>query len=58
MKPSTKRQKTKSESEMKNSIVTEIKNTLEGINSKLEEAEKWISKLEDNIGKQPNLIRK
>ena len=28
---------------------TEIKNTLEGINSRISEAEKWISKLEDKM---------
>jgi len=33
---------------MKHSI-TEIKNTLEGINSRLQEAEKWISDLEDRL---------
>ena len=33
---------------MKNSI-TEIKNTLEGVNSRLEEAKEWISNLEDRV---------
>ena len=28
---------------------TEIKNTLEGINSRISEAEKWISELEDKM---------
>ena len=36
------------QSEMKNSI-TEIKNTLHGRNSRLEEAEEWISDLEDRV---------
>ena len=36
------------QSEMKNSI-TEIKNTLDIINSKLEEAEEWVSDLEDKV---------
>ena len=44
---STKRRKyRKNQSEMKNSL-TEIKNALEGICSKLEEAEEWISKLKE-----------
>ena len=30
-----------------NKTITEIKNTLEGINSKISEAEEWISELED-----------
>ena len=33
---------------MKNSI-TKMKNTLEGINSRLEKAEKWIRELEDRV---------
>ena len=33
-----------------NSTVTEIKNTLEGINSRISEAEEWFSELEDNGG--------
>ena len=33
---------------MKNTI-TEIKNTLEGINSRVTEAEEWISEMEDRI---------
>ena len=32
-----------------NNTITEIKNTLEGINSKISEAEKWISVLEDKM---------
>ena len=34
---------------MMNNTVTEIKNTLEGINSKITEAEEWISDPEDKI---------
>ena len=33
---------------MKNTI-TEIKNTLEGTNSRITEAEEWISELEDRM---------
>ena len=40
------KQKKKNQSEMNNSI-TEIKNTLDGINSRLKEAEEWISNLGD-----------
>ena len=29
--------------------ITEIKNTLEGINSRVTEAEEWISELEDKM---------
>ena len=32
-----------------NSTATEIKNTLEGINSRITETEEWISKLEDRM---------
>ena len=32
-----------------NSTITEIKNTLEGINSKISEEEEWISELEDKM---------
>ena len=32
-----------------NNTVTEVKNTLEGINSRITEAEKWISDLEDTM---------
>ena len=32
-----------------NNIITEIKNTLEGINSRISEAEEWNSELEDNM---------
>ena len=42
--------KIKKESEMKNSV-TEIKNTLDGINSRLEEAVELISNLEDRVKK-------
>ena len=33
---------------MKN-VVTKMKNTLEGINSRLEDAEKWISDMDDGV---------
>ena len=33
-----------------NNIITEIKNTLEGINSTLDNTEEWIHKLEDSSG--------
>ena len=32
-----------------NNTITEIKNTLEGINSRISEAEEWISELEDKV---------
>ena len=32
-----------------NNIITEIKNTLEGNISRINKAEKWISKLEDRL---------
>ena len=32
-----------------NSTITEIKNTLEGINSRISEAEEWINELEDKM---------
>ena len=32
-----------------NNTITEIKNTLEGINSRIAEAEEWISELEDKM---------
>ena len=32
-----------------NNTVTEMKNTLEGINSRITETEKWISDLEDRM---------
>ena len=32
-----------------NKTITEIKNTLEGINSRITEAEEWISELEDRM---------
>ena len=31
-----------------NNTITEIKNTLEGTNSRITEAEEWISKLKEN----------
>ena len=34
---------------MMNNTINEIKNTLEGINSKITEAEEWISDLENKI---------
>ena len=34
---------------MMNNKINEIKNTLEGINSRITEAEKWISDLKDKI---------
>ena len=30
-------------------MITEIKNTLEGINSRISEAEEWMSELEDKM---------
>ena len=32
-----------------NNTITEMKNTLEGINSRITEAEEWISDLEDRM---------
>ena len=32
-----------------NDTITEIKNTLEGINSRITESEEWISDLEDRM---------
>lgn len=41
------------QSDMKNSITEIFKNTLLGINSRLEEGEKWFSELENRVnGKQ------
>lgn len=37
------------------SDIAEIKNTLDGINSRLEEAEDWISEWEDRIEKNAHL---
>ena len=34
---------------MMNNTINEIKNSLEGVNNRLTEAEKWISDLEDKI---------
>ena len=39
----------KSKQTMMNNTINEIKNTLEGINSRITEAEEWISDLEDKI---------
>ena len=39
----------KSKQTMMNNIINEIKNSLEGINSRITEAEEWISDLEDKI---------
>ena len=36
---------------MMNNTINEIKNSLEGINSRITEAEEWISDLEDKIVK-------
>ena len=33
-----------------NNTITEMKNTLKGINSRIAEAEEWISDLEDRMG--------
>ena len=42
-----------------NNKISEIKNALEGITSKLDEAENWISKLEDKVEKKhPERARK
>ena len=32
-----------------NNTITEMKNTIEGINSRITEAEEWISELEDRV---------
>ena len=34
-----------------NNTITEVENTLEGINSRITEAEEWISELEDRMVK-------
>ena len=39
----------KSKQTIKNNTINEIKNSLEGINSRITEAEEWISDLEDKI---------
>ena len=43
-------------------MITEIKNTLEGINSRISEAEEWISELEDKmveiISEEQNKVKK
>ena len=35
-------------------IVTEMKNKLQGMNSRLDEAENWISDLEGTVAETPN----
>ena len=40
----------KGQEEMKN-IISELQNTVEGIKSRLDEAEDWISELEDKVEK-------
>ena len=47
----------KNQSQIKNSI-TDIKNTLVGIDSRVEEAEEWISNLEDRVMEIKKLNRK
>ena len=47
MKEQTPR-RIKEQTEMNNTIL-EVKNTLEGINSRITEAEEWISDLEDRM---------
>ena len=42
-------EETKSKQTMMNNTINQIKNSLEGINSRITEAEKWISDLEDKI---------
>ena len=42
-------EKLKTKETMKNNVKNEIKNTLEGINSKMTEAEDQVSELEDKI---------
>ena len=37
-----------------NNIITEMKNTLEGINNRITEAEEWISELEDKVVEEQN----
>ena len=39
----------KTKQTVRNNTITEIKNTLEGINSRITEAEEWISELEDKM---------
>ena len=45
-----------------NNTITEIKNILEGINSRISEAEEWISELEDKmveiISEEQNKVKK
>ena len=45
----TKTRRIKDKHTETNNTITEIKNTLEGINSRISEAEKWISELEDKM---------
>ena len=35
-------------------IIIKVKNTLDGINSKFNDTEEWISELEDNSGNHPS----
>ena len=42
-------EKLKSKEAMMNNTINEIKNSLEGINSRITEAEEWISDLADKI---------
>ena len=37
----------------RNNTIAEIKNTLEGMNSRISEAEEWISELEDKMVEKP-----
>ena len=43
------REELKSKQTMMNNTINEIKNSLEGINSRMTEAEEWISDLEDKV---------
>ena len=48
----------KTEKPCKNNAIPEIKNTIEGINSRLDEAENLMSDLEDKVEKTSNQNRK
>lgn len=41
-----------------NNTITEVKDTIEGVNSTLDDAEEWISKLKNSSGNHPNLTVK